>query len=479
MFAPQAQEAARLGAAMRHYPVFLDLTGQRVAVAGGGAAAVAKLRLILRSGATIAVYADAPAPEIAAWAAEGRLTLHRRRFAPGDGRGVRLVWAAAGDAAEDARAAAIARAEGALVNIVDDLGGSDFLTPAIVDRDPLTVAIGTEGAAPVLARALKAELEARLPAALGPLAAAAAAFRAAAEVLPRGAPRRAFWAEWFDAEGPRAFAAGGAAALAPALAGLLARHRAAAPRPGRVDLVGAGPGDPELLTLRARRLLDAADVVIHDRLVPQAILDLARREAVLVAVGKEGFGPAVPQAEINRLMVEHAGAGAQVVRLKAGDPGIYGRLDEETAALDAAGIPWAVVPGITAAAAAAAAAGRSLTRRGRNAALRFLTGHDAEGFAEHDWRALARPGEVAAIYMGKRAARFVQGRLLMHGAAPDTPVAVVANASRADQRILAATLATLPEAVAGLAGPAVLLYGLAPREAEATAAAPAAREARA
>lgn len=457
---------------MRHFPLFLDLRGARVAVAGGGAAAAAKLRLLMRTEACLHVLSPAPLPEIEGWAAEGRLTLHRRAFGPGDGRGARLVYAAAGDAAEDARVAALARAEGALVNIVDDLEGSDVLTPALVDRDPVVVAIGTGGAAPVLARAIKAEVEERLPAALGALARAAAAFRDRAEALPQGPRRRAFWAEWFEAEGPRAHAAGGAAALPAALEALLARHRAALPRPGRVDFVGAGPGDPELLTLRARRLLDTADVVIHDRLVPQAILDLARREATLIAAGKEGFGPSVPQEEINRLMVEHAKSGAQVVRLKAGDPGIFGRLDEETAALDAAGIDWAIVPGITAAAAAAAAAGRSLTRRGRNAALRLITGHDAEGFAEQDWRALARPGEVAAIYMGKRAARFVQGRLLMHGADPATPVTVVANAARSDQRILAATLASLPEAVAGLEGPAVLLYGLAPRTPAAEAVTP-------
>ncbi|HHX89947.1 MAG TPA: uroporphyrinogen-III C-methyltransferase, partial [Paracoccus sp.] len=276
-----------------------------------------------------------------------------------------------------------------------------------------------------------------------------------------GRQRRAFWAEYYDSIGPRATERG-EAALTPALETLLERHLAAAPAPGRVDLVGAGPGDPELLTLKARNLLDRADVVIHDRLVPGAILELARREALMIAVGKEGFGPSTPQSEINRLLVEHAASGAHVVRLKGGDPSVFGRLDEETGALDAAGIDWAVVPGVTAASASAAALGQSLTRRGRNASARLVTGHDMQGYAEQDWQALARPGAVAAIYMGKRAARFIQGRMLMHGAAPDTPVSVVENASRPDQRIERTTLAALPQVVADLAGPAVLLLGIAP-----------------
>ncbi|MFN3954272.1 MAG: siroheme synthase CysG [Pararhodobacter sp.] len=445
---------------MQHFPIFLDLDTASVVVAGGGEAALAKLRLLLKTRARITVFADSPLPEIAALARDGRIALTRRPLALGDAQGARLVYGAAEDAAEDARVARLARAEGALVNIVDDLHGSDFITPAIVDRDPVVVAIGTEGAAPVLARGLKAELEARLPASLGLLARVGKAFRQAAEALPMGRRRRDFWAEYYDTAGPQALAAGGEAALIPALEAALARHLHAAPRPGRVDLVGAGPGDPELLTLRARRLLDQADVVIHDRLVPGAILELARREAVLVGVGKEGFGPSTPQTEINALLVKHASAGAQVVRLKGGDPSVFGRLDEETQALDDAGIDWAVVPGITAASAAAAALGRSLTRRGRNASARLVTGHDMQGYAEQDWQALARPGAVAAIYMGKRAARFIQGRLMMHGAALDTPVAVVENATRPEQRILSATLSTLPQAVAGLNGPAVLLLGL-------------------
>jgi uroporphyrin-III C-methyltransferase/precorrin-2 dehydrogenase/sirohydrochlorin ferrochelatase len=378
-----------------------------------------------------------------------------------------LFYAADEDAAEDARTSAIARADGALTNIVDNLADSQFITPAIVDRDPVTVAIGTEGAAPVLARAIKADLEARLPVMLGPLARIGKAFRKMADILPMGRVRRDFWADYYFSAGPRAMETGGEAAVQAMLDGLLHRHRTAPKRAGHVAFIGAGPGDPELLTLKARKALDEADVVIHDRLVTPEILELARREATLIDAGKEGFGPAMTQDEINRLMTDHAAQGAQVVRLKGGDPTVFGRLDEEIETVEAAGIGWHIVPGITAASASVAAIGQSLTRRKRNTSVRFLTGHDMAGFADHDWAGLARPGEVAAIYMGKKSARFIQGRLIMHGADRATPVTVVENASRPDQRILNTTLDQLPQDLsdATITGPALTLFGLAPRAA--------------
>ena len=237
---------------------------------------------------------------------------------------------------------------------------------------------------------------------------------------------------------------------------------------GHVVFVGAGPGDPDLLTVKALRALQAADVVIHDRLVSFGVLDLSNPAALLLSAGKQGFGPAMSQDDINVLIVAHAVDGAHVVRLKGGDATVFGRLDEEIDAVTAAGIPWHVVPGITAASASVAAIGQSLTKRGRNAAVRFLTGHDMTGFADHDWRALARPGEVAAIYMGKKSARFIQGRLIMHGADRATPVTVIENASLPDQRVLSTTLDRLPAdlAAAALTGPALTFLGLAPRAAE-------------
>lgn len=454
---------------MKHFPIFVALEGRRVILSGGGEAALAKLRLLLKTEARITVFAPDPAPEIEGWSVAGKLSLIRRAMEPGDATCAVLCYAADEDAAEDARTAALARADGALVNIVDNLGDSQFITPAIVDRDPVTVAIGTEGAAPVLARAIKSDLEARLPATLGPLARIGKAFRRAAEALPMGRARRDFWSDYFFDAGPRALEHGGEAAAEESLHALLATHLHREAGPGHVAFVGAGPGDPDLLTLKARKALDTADVVIHDRLVPSEILELARREATLIEAGKKGFGPATTQATINALIVEHAGNGARVVRLKGGDPAVFARLDEEIEAVIAAGLSYTVIPGITAASASAAAIGQSLTRRGRNSSIRLLTGHDIQGFADHDWRTLARPGEVAAIYMGKSAARFVQGRLIMHGADPGTPVTLVENATRPDQRVLATTLARLPEdlAHARLDGPALTFLGLAPRAARA------------
>ncbi len=246
-------------------------------------------------------------------------------------------------------------------------------------------------------------------------------------------------------------------------------HRAARTvfAPGTVAFVGAGPGDPDLLTRQALRALDMADVILHDSLISADILAEAGPHARLIETGKRGFAPSMPQAEINALITSHARSGARVVRLKSGDPTLFGRLDEEIEACDAARIPWQIAPGLTAASAAVAAIGQSLTRRGRNTSVRLLTGHDMAGFADHDWAALARPGEVAAIYMGKSSARFVQGRLLMHGAGRATPVTLVENASRPDQRILATTLDQLATdlAAAALSGPVLTLYGLTPRAA--------------
>jgi len=451
---------------MRHFPIFLSLDGARVVLSGGSDAALAKLRLLLKTSAKIDVYAPNPAPEIEAWHGAGDLTLIRRPLHSGDLTGATLFYAADEDAETDHHTATLARAAGVLVNVVDNLQDSQFITPAIVDRDPVVVAIGTEGTAPVLARAIKSDIEARLPTTLGPLARFAQGFRKFAEALPMGRARRDFWSAFFFSTGPRALDQG-KDAVRPALETLLDQHLARTNRPGHVAFVGAGPGDPELLTLKARRALDEADVVIYDRLVSPEILELARREATMIDVGKTAFGPSTPQAKIDALIVEHAKTGAQVVRLKSGDSTVFGRLDEEIDACDAADVTWHIVPGITAASASVAAIGQSLTRRGRNASVKFLTGHDMQGFADHDWAALARPGEVAAIYMGKASARFVQGRLLMHGADRATPLTLIENASRHNQRIVETTLDTLTAdlTAAALDGPVLTFLGLAPRAA--------------
>jgi len=454
---------------MRHFPVFVDLKCQRVVVSGAGETAAAKLRLLLKTEALIEVYGEDACDDVRAWHDEGRLRWFAKPLPSAALFGARLVYAAHDDAEADAQIRAMGERMGVLVNVVDNLALSQFITPAIVDRDPVTAAIGTEGAAPVLARRIKADVEERLPIELGQLAAIARDYRDAAAKLPGGRVRRAFWSRFFDTDGPAALAEGGEEAARAALERLMAVYADGGPRreAGRTIIVGAGPGDPELLTLKARRALHEADVVLYDRLVDPRILELARREAELIEVGKTPGGPAWKQDDINAAMIENVRAGAVVIRLKSGDPMVFGRADEELDALDDAGIRWEVVPGITSASAAAASAGRSMTRRGRNQAISFLTAHEAQGYAEHDWRALAQPGKALAIYMGLRAARFVQGRLLLHGASPETPVTIIENASRTDEKQISASLADMAERIseAGIAGPAIIFIGLPARRA--------------
>ncbi|WP_316014968.1 siroheme synthase CysG [Roseobacter sp. HKCCA0434] len=453
---------------MRHFPVFLDLSGRRVILSGAGECALAKLRLLLKTEAKVAVYGTDPHEGVARLAREGRIVLVERPIAEGDAICAALLYGANEDPVEDARAVAIGRRAGALTNIVDNLDDSQFITPAIVDRDPVTVAIGTEGAAPVLARDIKRRIEEMLPISLGTLARIGQGFRAQAARLPMGRVRRAFWSAFYFERGPRALAEG-EEAVRDSLDALLEETLHADDTPGHVALIGAGPGDAELLTLKARRLLHEADVIVTDRLVGAGVLELARREAEIIEVGKIPGAPSWKQPDIDALIVAKAREGHKVARLKGGDTAIFARLDEEIDALDAHGISWEIVPGITTASAAAAALGQSLTKRGRNKSFRILTGHDVDGFAEQDWRDLAAPGATAAIYMGRRAATFLRGRLLMHGAREDRAVTAVENVSRADQRILPTTLIDLPDMLSreGVDGPVILMYGLAPRAAAA------------
>lgn len=297
---------------MRHFPIFVNMDGTRILLSGGGEAALAKLRLLMKTTARIEVFAEGPAAELAAWDREGRIALHRRPLAAADVPGATLLYAADEDPVRDAEIAGMGAAAGVLVNIVDNLDDSAFITPAMVDRDPVCIAIGTEGAAPMLARSIKADLEARLPASLGLLTRAARGFRKAVEALPHGRPRRAFWSEYFDSTGPEAYDAGGEVALDPALTLLLDRHLKAETPEGRITLTWTGSDDPDLLTLKARKALDTADVVIHDAGVAPAVLELARREARFVALDRPTDVPPMP-----RLLTGHAETGAHVLYIAA------------------------------------------------------------------------------------------------------------------------------------------------------------------
>jgi len=446
---------------MDYLPVFVETRGQRIIVVGTGQMAEAKCRTVLKTSAQVILITEAPTDAMQTWADAGRLSLIRRACTQSDLEGARMVYAASEDPDINARIAGWARAKGAWVNVLDTPDDCDFITPAVVDRDPVVVAIGTEGAAPVLARQLKADIESMLPQHLGRLAQAARAFRdRVSERLTPGRPRRNFWKAFFG--GWSAVDALSEGQMERVLSELLDRHALEAPPEGAVAFVGAGPGDPELLTLKARRVIHEADVVVYDRLVGSEILDLARKEAKFVDVGKKGFGAAVSQQAINAHLVREASQGSFVVRLKGGDPSIFGRLDEELSHVTSAGIATEVVPGVTAASAAAATLQVSLTRRNRNSSMTFLTAHDAKGFAEHDWQQLVRSGQSLAVYMGRKTANFLQGRLLMHGASEYLPVTCIENISLPTQRAFCSDLGDFATRLDSedYSGPLLILVGI-------------------
>ena len=447
---------------MDYLPIFVATEAHRIVVAGEGQLAEAKCRAVLKTAAAVTLFSEAPTEAMREWANQLRLTLETRPCTAADLEGVRLVYAASDNEAANRQLAEWARQAGAWVNVLDEPEQCDFITPAVVDRDPVVVAIGTEGTAPVLARQIKADVEAMLPQHLGRLARAAQSFRQQVSgALSPGRPRRQFWKAFFKLAMPHSETS--ERELALSLRSLLSQHEQLTPPEGRIAFVGAGPGDPELLTMKARRLIHEADVLVYDRLVGSAVLELARREAKFISVGKKGFGPAVSQNEINAHLIREATRGAFVVRLKGGDPGLFGRLDEELDAAAIAGIATEVVPGITAASAAAATLQVSLTRRHRNSSTTFLTAHDAEGFAEHEWQQLARSGQSLAVYMGRKTATFLQGRLLMHGADRHLPVTCIEHVSLPTQRSFVSDLGHFAEQLdaQGFDGPLIILVGIA------------------
>ena len=449
---------------MRYLPIHVDTKDARILVIGGGPAAEAKLRTLLKTDANIELIATEISTEISRWAEQNKLSWVERDFETSDLIGVRLVYVATEDDAINGSIAELARAKGLFVNAADQKDACDFITPALVDRSPVIVSIGTEGTSPSLARAIKTDLETRLPSTLGTLANLTNSLRAKVKAaIPSLSGRQLFWADIFDGKDLISQLRLSEDELTERVDDKLASRSKA--KIGHVSLVGAGPGNPDLLTLAARQKLHSADVIVYDRLVSQGVLDFGRREAEYIYVGKEPKGKSTPQSEINAILIEKALEGLTVVRLKSGDPLIFGRADEEIEALEIAGIGCDIVAGITAAAAAAAEIGASLTTRGHNKAVSFLTGHDTKGFAEHDWKGLAAGGARAAVYMGVGASGFIQGRLLMHGADKRLPVTVVENASRENQIIVATTLERLSEDITanGIKGPAILLLGYAPR----------------
>jgi uroporphyrin-III C-methyltransferase / precorrin-2 dehydrogenase / sirohydrochlorin ferrochelatase len=447
---------------MTYFPVFFDLTGQKVLVVGGGSVGLRKVALLERSGAAINVVAPQILPELMQRAADGKIKLALREFDPADLEGARLVIVATSRRAVNRWIANLSEARGIPVNVVDDREASRFIVPAVIDRDPVLVAISTAGTSPVLARRLRERLEALIPKRIGEFALWLRVLRKTARRRLRTVDaRRRFFEAIVDGPAARRFAEGDIAGARRIAEQLLATSAAAPPSVGQVTLVGAGPGDPELLTLKALRALQDADVILHDRLVPDAVLDLARRDAERVCVGKAAGHIGSSQQEINELLVAHAAQGRRVVRLKGGDPFVFGRGGEELEALAQARIDFSVIPGITAAAGCAAYAGIPLTHRDYAHSVSFVAGHADKDGKEPDWRALAAPGVTAVFYMGLARVEHIVAKLLEHGAAATLPAGIVAQGTLPDQRVISATLATIAgrASQAELASPALLIVG--------------------
>ncbi|MGN6570956.1 MAG: siroheme synthase CysG [Pseudolabrys sp.] len=446
-------------------PVFLALDGKRAVLAGGSAAAAWKAELLSAAGARIDVYAVDESDDMAAIAADpprGAITVHARGWTEADLADAAVAIGAFDDDASASEFAAVARSAGVPVNVIDKPAFCDFAFGAIVNRSPLVIGISTDGAAPVFAQAIRAKLEAMLPMGFAAWAAAAQRWRAA--VKASGLPfagRRKFWHLFTAHAVSNPDLAPGDADFERFIADV--RGEGAAVEAGTVTLVGAGPGDPELLTLRAVRALQSADVILFDDLVSRDVLDFARREARKMLVGKTGFGPSCKQEDINALMVGLAKQGKRVVRLKGGDPLIFGRAAEELEACDAAGIAVEVVPGITAAQGAAASLGLTLTGRGHARRLQYVTGHSRDGKLPEniDWKALADPETTTAIYMPTRTLAELVTKAVAEGLDPATPALAIARATRPDQQHVAARIGDLARKLAtgNLPGPVLVMLG--------------------
>ncbi len=441
------------------FPAFHKVAGRRVVIVGGGPAAAAKIRLLAETKALIVVFAPSLDQEAGAALVAAHGDWRGAAPAVADLAGAALVFAATGSEEGDREVWTLAREAGVPINVVDRPDLCDFYTPAIVNRAPLAVAIASEGVAPVLSRHVRARIETMLAPAFGDLAGLAERLRdRVSAAIHDAAGRRRFWARFFSGSvAEKVFAGNVDGAEAEAVRAL----EIDAARLGHVSLVGAGPGAEDLLTLRAQRALQEADVIVYDRLVPEAVVAMGRRDARRVYVGKARGAHAVTQPEINTLIVNEARAGHRVVRLKSGDPLIFGRAGEEIAALRAAGISFDIVPGITAAFAAAAEAEIPLTLRDSSSALVFVTGQDADGETLPNWASVALAGATVAVYMGRAVAAKVAARLIEAGMNAATPVAVIENASRPDRRAYAGVLADLAEIAERpeLTGPVLFLVG--------------------
>ncbi|MDO9320218.1 MAG: siroheme synthase CysG [Pseudomonas sp.] len=445
---------------MDFLPLFHNLKGRCVLLVGGGEVALRKGRLLADAGAALRVVAPQVDGQLVALAASSQGTVELRGYQQADLDGVCLVIAATDDESLNAVVSEHCQARGIPVNAVDAPKLCSVIFPAIVDRSPLIVAITSGGDAPVLARLIRAKIETWIPATYGQLAGLSKRFRAQVKALfPDVQQRRVFWEEVFQGPIAESVFAGklgeGERLLADKVAG-------AAPKSlGEVYLVGAGPGDPDLLTFRALRLMQQADVVLYDRLVAPEIVELCRRDAERIYVGKRRAEHALPQEQINQQLVTLAKQGKRVLRLKGGDPFIFGRGGEEIEELAAHGIPFQVVPGITAASGCAAYAGIPLTHRDYAQSVRFVTGHLQDGSCNLPWADLIAPGQTLVFYMGLTGLPLICQQLIAHGRGPDTPVALIQQGTTRHQQVFTGTLGTLPAILAAqtVQAPTLVIVG--------------------
>lgn len=429
---------------MDYLPIFLDIRGQPCLVVGGGDVAARKTALLLRADARVTVQAPALCAALQSDVAADRVAHRAAAFCDADMAGYSLAIAATDDESVNRAVAAAARARSIPVNVVDVPALCSFIMPSIVERGPVIVAVSSGGRSPVLARLLRARLEILIPAGYGRLAALAGEFRAQVKARFAPAERRRFWERTLQGPIAELVFSGRDEAARHAMREALDDTRLAFSG-GEVSLIGAGPGDPDLLTFRALRLMQQADVVVYDRLVSRPVLDLVRRDAERIYAGKERAKHALPQEDINHLLVRLAKEGKRVVRLKGGDPFIFGRGGEEIDTLAAEGIPFQVVPGITAASGCAVYAGIPLTHRDYSQSVVFVTGHLQDGSMNLNWPALAQPRQTVVFYMGLLGVAILCRELVANGLPATTPAALVQQGTMPEQRVLVGTLETLPE----------------------------------
>ncbi|WP_429083130.1 siroheme synthase CysG [Aeromonas bivalvium] len=443
---------------MDYLPIFCRLDNKPVLLVGGGEVAQRKARLLLDAGAQLTVVAPELDPELAELAANGSIEWLAGEFAPAQLTGKWLVVAATDRREVNALVYQSANQARIFANLVDDPTRSSFIMPSIIDRSPLMVAISSGGKAPVLARLLREKLEALLPQHLGAVAAFAGSLRERVKArFATMGERRRFWERLLGADRLGQALARGDSASANQLADSLFAEESKAH--GEVVLVGAGPGDPGLLTLHALRQMQQADVVIYDRLVSDEVMALVRRDAKRIFVGKQAGNHCVPQEGINQLLLEEAKKGQRVVRLKGGDPFIFGRGGEELETLVGSGIGFQVVPGITAASGCAAYAGIPLTHRDHAQSVRFVTAHGKGGARDLDWPLLARDRQTLVFYMGLSSCATIREQLLAHGKGGDTPVALIERGTQPCQRVIRGTLNELPALAVGVESPALIMVG--------------------